>query len=162
METAHAIGRGKLSEKLKSRRIAFGNTVYNASYPWCCPGNGFGQHPLRAGIDHTVQIHHVIQGLHVNQIRGPQRRMLRDQCLYFDTELRVAGASLETAFLVRSTTSHGIGQKAAKGQRKGIARLFHGAQRCIPGIYDAHDGAAASPGISEGQATRCRPLYPRK
>ena len=55
---------------------AYADRVHDLGDPGCLEGDRFRHLSLEVRIDQAGQIHYAIQGLHVEQIRRLQRRML--------------------------------------------------------------------------------------
>ena len=96
--------RGPLSPMLFTTRVT----------PARFPGDRFGQPLLEGCVDHAVQIHHAVEGLHVDQVRGSQGRISIEQRLHVGGDLRIARAAAQAAFPVGRAS----GQAADRENRR--------------------------------------------
>jgi hypothetical protein len=58
--------RAQAADAASSRTAAQTNGVHDPRHPLCPGGNGFGRLALEVGVDQAVEVHDVIQGLHVD------------------------------------------------------------------------------------------------
>jgi hypothetical protein len=79
-------------------------------------GERFRHLTLQIRIDHTIQVHDVIQSLYLDLIRRLQDWMLIKQCAHFGRDFSVAGATAEPAFSVCRTSRKSARQNEREGQ----------------------------------------------
>lgn len=99
--------------------------VDDLRYAWGLQGNRFGHQPLVIGIDQAVQIHYMVQRLHLQQVRSLQGGMLSEQRSYPGRNIGILGATAEPAFSVGRATLKNTGQKDGEGQCRRIESSPH-------------------------------------
>jgi hypothetical protein len=91
--------------------------VHDLGHAGGLEGNRLRQLALQICIYQTIQIHHMIESLHVEQIGRFQCRIPIEHRANFSRNFSIAGASAESAFSVCGTPRKGANENDAEGQR---------------------------------------------
>jgi hypothetical protein len=120
-----------MTRVLLSAPAAEADRIHDPRHARGFEGDRFGHQALEVRIDHTAQIHHMIQSPHIEEIGRLQCRMLIEQRLYRGRDFRVAGAPGESALPVHRTSRKSLRQEDGESQRQKSLVTSHGNSVCI-------------------------------